>query len=161
MNRVSPGQPSETPAWIMQNPGGARQPLPGLDPDEVIRHLRQSGMFLLRGFEVSLAGFEDFTTRFCDRFHDVGTRQAIETSNSDGYTSEVPKSNFSLFAHSEGAYRPWPPPPDLCFFNCVKSPGKAGGQTMLVDGVAFLERLPRELAERFDPAGGYLPGEMG
>lgn len=133
----------------MKNPGEAKRTLRELEPGEMIRHLRQSGMFLLRGFDVSLAGFEEFTTRFCDRFHAVGTRQAIETSDSDGYTSEVPKSNFSLFAHSEGAYRPWPPPPDLCFFNCVKSPADNSGQTMLVDGADFLERLPRALRERF------------
>jgi len=153
MNSVKSCKSSESPAWLMQNPGQAKQPLPGLGAGEMIHHLRQSGMFLLRGFDVSHASFENFTARLCDRFHDVGTRQAIDTPNSDGYTSEVPKSNFSLFAHSEGAYRPWPPPPDVCFFNCVRSPGDASGQTMLVDGAGFLERLPEELQERFDRQG--------
>ncbi len=129
------------------------QLLADLDTGSIIRHLRQSGLVLLRGFDINLANFEAITVRFCDRFHNIGTRRSLETSGSDGYTSEVSRKNFNLFSHSEGAYRPWPPPPELCFFNCVQPPGSTGGETMLVDGVDFLEKLPGGLRERFDQQG--------
>jgi len=129
------------------------QPLADVDADKIIQQLRQSGLVLLRDFEINLAGFEAFTGRFCEAFHDVGTRQSLLASDGDGYTSEVHRKNFNLFVHSEGAYRPWPPPPDLCFFNCVQSWGYSGGETTLVDGVEFLEKLPVDLRNRFDQHG--------
>jgi len=129
------------------------QHLADMDVGEIIQQLRQSGLVLLRGFDINLAIFEAFTGQFCEVFHDVGTRQSLLASDGDGYTSEVHRKNFSLFAHSEGTYRPWPPPPDLCIFNCVQSWGNAGGETTLVDGVAFLEKLPVDLRDRFDKQG--------
>lgn len=129
------------------------QHLADMDMDEIIQQLRQSGLVLLRGFDIDLAGFETFTGRFCEAFHDVGTRQSLLTSDGDGYTSEVHKKNFNLFVHSEGTYRPWPPPPDLCFFNCVQSWGNSGGETTLVDGVQFLEKLPVDLRNRLAQQG--------
>lgn len=125
----------------------------GLDTSRLVERLREEGFVLLRDHPIDLNGFEAFSARFCDRFHAVGTRQPIEADGSDQFSSEVPKSNFSLFAHSEGAYRPWPPPPDLCFFNCVEAPDGNGGETMLVDGTEFLNRLPVDLLERFQQQG--------
>lgn len=127
--------------------------LANLDTDRAFRQLRQSGALLLHGFDVSLADFETLSALFCDRFHDVGTRRELVTPGSDGYTSQVHQKNFNLFAHSEGAYRPWPPPPDLCFFNCVQSWGNTGGATTLIDGVKFLVKLPAGLRKRFEQQG--------
>ena len=129
------------------------QHLADVKAGDIIQHLQQTGFVLLRGFDINLAEFEVFTGRFCGAFHDVGTRQSLLASDGDGYTSEVHQKNFNLFVHSEGAYRPWPAPPDLCFFNCVQPWGNAGGETSLVDGVAFLEKLPVDLRDRFDQQG--------
>jgi alpha-ketoglutarate-dependent taurine dioxygenase len=120
-----------------------------LDPRTISARLQQSGSLLLRGFTSTLVEFQLFTESLCKHFHQVGTRQAVADPHSDGHTSEVPSRNFNLFVHSEGAYRPFPPPPELCFFNCVVPPACAGGETLLVDGVRFLEKLPAELRLRF------------
>ena len=129
------------------------QHLAEVNVGEIFRQIRQSGLVMLRDFNINLAGFEAFTGRFCDAFHDVGTRQSLLASDGDGYTSEVHRKNFNLFVHSEGAYRPWPPPPDLCFFNCVQPWDNSGGETTLVDGVQFLEKLPVDLRHRFGQQG--------
>jgi alpha-ketoglutarate-dependent taurine dioxygenase len=124
-----------------------------VDTMAVIQALRDSGAVLLRGFNSSLSAFQQFTEKFCTRFHQVGTRRAVDDPDSDGHTSEVPRLNFNLFAHSEGTYRPYPPPPELCFFNCVLPPTTGGGETLLVDGVHFLRLLPDGLRRRFEQQG--------
>lgn len=129
------------------------QPLSELAPEAVMAPLRQSGAVLLRGFTSTLAEFQRFTGKFCPDFHQVGTRRALEDTQSDGHTSEVPLRNFNLFAHSEGTYRPFPPPPELCFFNCLQAPTSKGGETLLFDGVLFLNKLPEELRQRFEQQG--------
>lgn len=129
------------------------QSLAELVPEFVMTPLRQSGAVLLRGFSSSLAEFQLFSGKFCPDFHQVGTRRAVDDAQSDGHTSEVPHRNFNLFAHSEGTYRPIPPPPELCFFNCVQAPDCKGGETLLFDGCRFLEKLPGELRHRFAQQG--------
>ncbi len=124
-----------------------------VDTVAVMQALRESGAVLLRGFSTSLSGFQQFTEKFCDRFHQVGTRRAVDDRNSDGHTSEVPRRNFNLFVHSEGTYRPNPPPPELCFFNCVLPAATGGGETLLADGVHFLGMLPDDLCQRFEQQG--------
>jgi alpha-ketoglutarate-dependent taurine dioxygenase len=124
-----------------------------LQPRMISDRLQQSGALLLRGFSSTLVEFQLFTESLCEHFHQVGTRRAVEDPRSDGHTSEVPSRNFNLFVHSEGAYRPFPPPPELCFFNCVVPPSCAGGETLLVDGVRFLEKLPAEARLRFAEQG--------
>ncbi len=132
---------------------GSGQNLLQADPFDIAALLRESGAVLLRGFGSSLTDFQQFTASLCTDFHQVGTRRAVEDPHSDGHTSEVPRSNFNLFAHGEGTYRPFPPPPEVCFFNCVVPPGASGGETFLVDGVPFLGRLPAALRQRFEQEG--------
>ncbi|MDZ4731703.1 MAG: TauD/TfdA family dioxygenase [Xanthomonadales bacterium] len=124
-----------------------------LDAALIISPLQELGAVLLRGYASSLTEFQNFTETLCEDFHLVGTRRASDDQNSDGHTSEVPRSNFNLFAHSEGCYRPFPPPPELCFFNCVVPPACKGGETLLVDGVRFLQKLPADLHQRFEQQG--------
>jgi alpha-ketoglutarate-dependent taurine dioxygenase len=127
--------------------------LASLDRHDVLKHLDASGVILFRGFDFSLESFESFSSIFCNDFHKVGTRVTLRKRNGDGFSTEVFRSNFSLLAHSEGTYRPWPPPPELCFFYCLTPPSEAGGETTLVDGLAFYNRLPKDLRTRFMESG--------
>lgn len=135
----------------VQQAGPARR-LAALDSGQILELLDASGVVLLRGFDFDMDEFEAFTHRFCDRFHEVGTRVKLRRPG-DGYSSEVFRENFTLLAHSEGHYRPWPPPPELCFFGCLVPPSAEGGETTLVDGVQFAERMPGHLRARFESTG--------
>jgi alpha-ketoglutarate-dependent taurine dioxygenase len=150
MNHLPATSPATPMSLVQATPG---QPLVQADPALLTARLRESGAVLLRGFKCSLEEFQQFTELLCTDFHQVGTRRAVEDPRSDGRTSEVPRSNFNLFAHSEGTYRPFPPPPEICFFNCIEPPTAAGGETLLVDGAALLQRLPAALAARFSEQG--------
>jgi alpha-ketoglutarate-dependent taurine dioxygenase len=116
---------------------------------DVLQNLDDSGVVLFRGFDFNLESFESFSSVFCDDFHGVGTRAELRKRNGDGFSTEVYRNNFSLLAHSEGTYRPWPPPPELCFFYCVTPPSEAGGETTLVDGLAFHDGMPKDLRAQF------------
>jgi len=131
---------------------GAARRLAALDSRQVLEPLDAAGAVLLRGFDFDMDEFEVFTARFCDRFHEVGSRVRLRREG-DGYSSEVFRDNFTLLAHSEGCYRPWPPPPELCFFCCLTPPSAPGGETTLVDGVRFAEHLPGDLRSRFLSSG--------
>ena len=131
--------------------GPARR-LATLDARQILESLDAAGAVLLRGFDYDMDEFEAFTARFCDRFHEVGSRVRLRREG-DGHSSEVFRENFTLLAHSEGCYRPWPPPPELCFFCCLTPPSTPGGETTLVDGVRFAERMPDPLRARFRAAG--------
>jgi len=120
---------------------------------EIWQRFDKSGAVLLRDFNLSLDSFEHFSGMFCDNFHEVGTRVSLRKQSGDGYSSEVHRENFTLLGHSEGTYRPWPPPPDICFFYCVVPPTVRGGETTLMDGVSFCERLPDKLRTRFIESG--------
>lgn len=135
----------------MLKAGTARRPA-ALDPRQILESLDAAGAVLLRGFDFDMDAFEAFTARFCDRFHEVGSRVKLRRQG-DGHSSEVFRENFALLAHSEGCYRPWPPPPELCFFFCLTPPSAPGGETTLVDGVRFAERMPERLRSRFRAAG--------
>ncbi len=127
--------------------------LASLDRHGVLQHLDDSGVILFRGFDFSLESFEAFSSKFCHDFHSVGTRAKLRKHAGDGFSTEVFRSNFTLLGHSEGTYRPWPPPPELCFFYCLTPPSEAGGETTLIDGLAFYDRLPIDLRARFVASG--------
>jgi alpha-ketoglutarate-dependent taurine dioxygenase len=126
--------------------------LSGVDIDHVLMSLRQTGTVLLRGFEPELSEFEAFSGLFCDRFHRSAARDEWRESNGDGSTARTPDVNFTLLAHTEGSYRPFPAP-DIAFFHCQVPPVGGGGQTLLVDGRAFLDRRPDDARRRLESGG--------
>lgn len=136
------------PGEVLQCSGA----LEAADLAHLLERFTEAGAILLRGCRWELAGFEALTQRFCDRFHGVATRVRLSQPG-DGYTSEVFRDNFTLLGHSEGTYRPWPPPPDVCFFGCVTPPSVSGGETLVIDGVAFARDLPAGLRDRFRSMG--------
>ena len=117
------------------------------EPAWARRELDRGRPLLLRGCHWSVPEFERWTGALCAGFHEVGTRQRLRQEAGDGYTTEVFRHNFALLGHSEGAYRPWPAPPDVCFFLCLEPPAAAGGETTLIDGAELLRRLAPELRE--------------
>jgi alpha-ketoglutarate-dependent taurine dioxygenase len=130
----------------------ADAPLEDADPAQLKEQIEDGGAILLRGYRWDLAAFEALTLGLCDRFHEVGTRVRLRQPG-DGYTSEVFRENFTLLGHSEGTYRPWPPPPEVCIFGCITPPAVPGGETLVVDGVAFARALSAELRQRLLESG--------
>lgn len=112
-----------------------------------------TGVVLLRLDDADPDFFERLSHSFCDSFHEVGTRQVLRREIGDGYTTEVFRDNFILLGHAEGTYRPYPPPPELCFFMCLTAPVAAGGETTLIDGAAMLAALPKSLRQRLEEQG--------
>jgi len=113
----------------------------------------QYGALLLRNTQFNLTNFEALTRQFCNDFHEVGTRQAMRQAAGDGFTTQVFRQNFKLLGHCEGAYRPFPPPPDICFFLCITPPSASGGETTLVDGSEMARALPNALRTRLEHEG--------
>lgn len=125
-----------------------------LHPDPGLHEaLQQHGVVLLRGTPLDLDAFESLTREFSGHFHAVGTRQALRQAAGDGHTTEVFRSNFVLLGHSEGTYRPYPPPPDVCFFMCLMPPAVRGGETTLIHGASMLESIPAKLRTRLEDEG--------
>ena len=124
---------------------------------DILTKLRETGVVLFRGGSVDPDTFEAFTRSLCDSFHNPAARASMRADISDGFSTHVPAVNFVLLAHSEGVYipHPYPPfsPPDIACFFCIVPPCEEGGQTILVDGVKFLDRLPLEWADRFRSQG--------
>jgi alpha-ketoglutarate-dependent taurine dioxygenase len=124
-----------------------------IPPSDILGKLASSGAVLLRGFNFDLENFEAFTRIFCDGFHIPATRAARRPPKGDSYSTEVFQNNYSLLGHTEGTYKPYPAPPEICFFMCVTPPVEPGGETTVVDGVEFLNRLPASLRRRFEDSG--------
>lgn len=131
-----------------------------INSTEILQAFKETGVVLLRGWDFDLNSFQTFTQKFCNRFHKVATRAERQDSQSDGYSTNVFKDNFTLLAHTEGGYRPyWTVsnsifhPPEACFFLCLTPPLTLGGETTLVDGCQFLEQMPTPLREQFRKTG--------
>lgn len=139
----------KTPDFIKVLRAGGRNREEQLPRAQLLGLLDTHGALLIRDIEFDLDAFEAFTAGLCNDFHDVGTRVKLKTETGDGYSTQVHRQNFTLLSHSEGTYRPWPPPPELCFFYCLTAPMEKGGETTLVDGVDFLQEMPGRLRERF------------
>lgn len=129
-------------------------PVPVIGAQDNVRSaLDAQGAVVVRGTPFDLNGFERFTLQFCQRFHIPATRAAKRQQGGDNYSTEVYRDNYTLFAHAEGTYKPYPAPPEICFFLCVTPPSAPGGETTLFDGVEFYKRMPRDLRERFEKSG--------
>jgi alpha-ketoglutarate-dependent taurine dioxygenase len=128
-------------------------PASAIDFQAIQSAYAKHGALLLRGGKPDLESFEALTRHFCSEFHEVGTRRALRRQAGDGFTTEVFRDNFILLGHAEGAYRPCPPAPEVCFFMCVTPPAVAGGETTLVDGVEMAQALPAALRARLERVG--------
>lgn len=123
-----------------------------LDISKVKSSIESNGVAVVRGFDFDTKNFEEFTYNFCSQFHIPGTRSNRKVSG-DNHSTEVYSTNYTLFAHTEGSYRPDKFPPQICFFMCVIPPIEKGGETCLLDGIEFLKALPNEIKNKFEKHG--------
>ena len=126
--------------------------LSAVSPAVVLDLLAGPGAVLIRGFEVGTDTFESFTRQLCDSFHGSAARLDLRNLSGDGYTVQAPATNFNLLVHNEGSFQLFRPA-DLAFFMCQLAPESPGGETLLVDGRAFLKCMPRDLRQRFEEQG--------
>jgi alpha-ketoglutarate-dependent taurine dioxygenase len=124
-----------------------------LQKSEILGAFDETGVLLLRGFSLDLKTFEAFTRNYCEKFYTVSYRHLRGQLSGDNYSNEVFQGNFMLFGHTEGTFKPYPAPPEICFFMCLTPPVEAGGETTLVDGIRFLAQLPLTIQSRFREAG--------
>lgn len=140
-------------ASILQNkisivkPEASANPL-SLDINTLKKKLNEDGAIIFRGFDFNTKSFEEFTYNFCSEFHIPGTRSNRKVAG-DSHSTEVYSTNYTLFDHTEGSYRPDKFPPQICFFMCLVPPAENGGETCLLDGVEFLKALPNDIKNKF------------
>ena len=120
-----------------------------LDIEEVVRLVTRAGAVVLRGLSLSAPEFEAFTRAFCGRFYISGVRhkgQMAKSGSHDGYTTRLRGSEFGILSHSEAAYLQ--EQPEVCFFHCEVPTQLPGGETCLVDGLAFYRQISAGLRKR-------------
>ncbi|MCY1394025.1 Taurine catabolism dioxygenase TauD, TfdA family [compost metagenome] len=122
-----------------------------LDAAEVKQALRESGVVLIRGFDASIADFEQFTLEFSARM--VPNRETYATRLNSKFRDREDVSGDSLTAtvnlhkgpigwHSEDCHLPTSP--HILFLYCERPPLR-GGATLLTDGI-----------EIFDSSGAFI-----
>jgi len=135
-----------------------------IDEKPILQAFDDFGVVLLRGLNLDIEGFGNFTQNLCDTFQEIGVRHKLRCKEGDGFSTRVFEENFTLLAHTEESFRPLlsyeggehvlrSAPPEVCFFMCTTPPIEAGGETTVVDGVAFLAQLPKNLRKRFEQQG--------
>lgn len=101
------------------------------DTDSVRELLSRQGWITFTGFDVTVADFEAFSSRFGEC---ANTR-----------TVHYPAGGEALGFHAEDAYNPYRP--DALWFLCVFEGSDGGAPTGVVDGVRLLAELPEPWRE--------------
>ncbi len=108
------------------------------DAPRLLERLHASGAVLLRGFGFDVAAMEALSGALASRFLPhrataVGRRERVTET-----TATVNIGGRAFGWHRELGYAPFPP--DLLLFLCER-PARSGGETLLTDGCAIVERL--------------------
>lgn len=137
MTKLDPPTESRPYAIIAGAPGMTPAALPEA---ELLGAYKAHGAVLLRGFDMSLEAFADFTAQYCASsvFNESPSRDVLDGENN---IQTVDKGTDEFQLHPELSREPWKP--DVCFFYCIDAP-KEGGETTVCDGV--------ELAKNLSPA---------
>ena len=111
---------------------------------EVESLYRKHGAMLLRGFDMSIAGFRDLAKRLCPTsvFNESPGRVTLDDATQ---IQTVNLGNDAFPLHPELSREPWRP--DACLFYCLE-PDSSGGETTLCDGIGIVENLPPALVEQ-------------
>lgn len=106
---------------------------------------KRYGALLLRGFDVNLDGFAEFTSRYCSTsvFNESGGRELLD-GELNIQTVNLGPAAFPL--HPELSRTPWRP--DVCFFWCMRRP-RVGGATTVCDGVEIVRKMPPAVRDAF------------
>ena len=112
-----------------------------LNSDEIATLYKTHGGLLLRGFGSDLDAFHAFAKRFSSTavVNESPGRTVLDPAKSL-YTVDGGTNAFAL--HPELSREPWKP--DLAMFGCLSAPG-TGGQTLVCDGIALAQALPKEV----------------
>jgi hypothetical protein len=113
----------------------------------VRRCIQVDGLCVIKGANVDLAEFEQFTRYFCDIFHREPWRTNLP--GADDFTQFVDAGVHPVLPHGEHLWMP--DPPDLIFMYCVK-PAEVGGETSLIDGARIIHELPERSSTFFREA---------
>ncbi|WP_143219185.1 TauD/TfdA family dioxygenase [Actinokineospora bangkokensis] len=125
----------------------------GHTPDEVERHLAETGAVVVRstGF-TDIPGFHERVERFSAPL--IGSYRGGNTPRTPVggavFTSTEYPARYPISLHNELSYAgTWP---DRLYFGCLVA-ARTGGATPLCDGRALLEHLPDPVRERFTSRG--------
>jgi alpha-ketoglutarate-dependent taurine dioxygenase len=146
---------------------GSKGTLLELDPALVAKHMRDSGLVLLRGFEPTEAEFTGFNPRFGTPYvaHLGGIRGAATGSGTDAPSLNPERGPVAIAGkvqstihtatrgqqginpHSEASYSPMCP--DLLWFYCRIPNNPGEGRTGFVDGIDIFHALSPATREEF------------
>lgn len=126
---------------VIIKPASKTTQLEELDPELIKEELKQSGVVLFRGFDITIEDFEKFTLKFADRM--VPNRETHAAALNSKYRDREDVSGDSLTAtvnlhkgpigwHSEDCHLPTSP--HILFLYCERPPVR-GGATLLTDGI--------------------------
>ena len=117
------------------------------DVDFIQDALVRDGALLCRGLETT-ADFERFARTVSPRLIEYGERSSPRTRISSGiYTSTDHPPDQPIVLHNEQSYTlNWPM---KIWFYCAR-PAETGGRTPLADSRKILQRLPRDVVDRFE-----------
>lgn len=117
------------------------------DVDFIQDALVRDGALLCRGLETT-ADFERFARTVSPRLIEYGERSSPRTRISSGiYTSTDHPPDQPIVLHNEQSYTlNWPM---KIWFYCAR-PAETGGRTPLADSRKILQRLPRDIVDRFE-----------
>lgn len=143
MIEIDPPAPGRPYAVVTAAPGTKPADLAETD---LISAYKAHGALLLRGFDMSLDAFRDFTGRYCTSsvFNESPDRELLDGA-ANIQTVNAGVDAFPL--HPELSREPWKP--DVCFFYCIGAPGE-GGETTLCDGVEIVRNLPPDVRSAFE-----------
>ena len=117
--------PARARNYISILPAAGDDRLCSLNPDDIKTLFRDNGALLLRGFQLELAAFTDFSSHFCSRFvrNESGKRLNI---SGDGTTQTVNLGQEALPLHPELSRVPWRP--DIAWFACASPAGASASE---------------------------------
>ena len=120
----------------------------------LIEQLRQEGWVMLPPHADGLGRMREMTALLCRSIVPSIGRESYRQKFPEGDLHHAPVGRKAVLGHSELAYSPQGPVPDLCFFLQLDStPLEHGGDLTLADGELLLKMLPTELVERLRSQG--------
>jgi alpha-ketoglutarate-dependent taurine dioxygenase len=127
----------------------ASQAIVDLSPAAVTDLVRATGLVLLRGFDVDVPRFKQFTDSLCSEYRTyVGGASARRPVGGEETVLTVtePDMTFGIPLHGEMYYTKHRPEV-LCFY-CAR-PAAVRGETTVADGVGLYQHLSPQLRELF------------